>query len=503
MTAPALRNPRLVTGLDAPTPLDWSDYSLDAIPIPSPKYTPQELAGIMDSGVERLVAGQVEPAMECFREVLLYERTNPKALYFSAIALSMKGHKEADVLAMMEQAASKLPNVPDAQYNLGILLSRMGMVEQARQRFELCLKGKPNGVQAMTSLAGCWLNLGEAGVGRFWIEQACRTRATTADDRYAQGFANLTLGRYGEGWSCYRARWENAAFLIDNRRNFGGARHWNHKPIPGKVLYVHTEQGAGDVIMMSRFLRRIAEKSQAQTIILEVGAALVDHLAQVQGVDYVIASNTAIPPGIERVDCYLPMMSVAQFAGCLSPEKITHAGGWLEAREEVTLPEKRLPRIGIAWAGSKAHKNDRYRSILWDQWRDVLLRDPRLAGKVEWVSVQVGERARDMDDGGDGVLDATPWIQTFGQTVAVCRQLDLLVSVDTATVHACASLTEGPETWMLTPAAPDWRWGLSGETTPWYDRVRLIRQTKCEDWETPLRETADRLHAWLSQRGTV
>lgn len=491
MTLPNVsRNPRLASDA-GPVSLD----DVQDIPVPPSRYTPAEIEKMLEEAIALHIRGKNQEAMQRYREILLYDRLNKKALYYSAIALSQQNHPEGKVLALMEHAVQQLGEIPEAHYNLGILLHRMGEVERARDFFLKSLASCPDMLEAKTSLAGCYMNLGNMTEGRRWMESAAATRSKNPDAIYARSFARLALGDYAGGWSDYTSRWSTASFLAENRRNFGGARHWNGGAIPGKVLYVHTEQGAGDVLMVSRFLGKVAQRSQAKAIILEVGDSLVDYLAQVEGVDYVIPSNSPIPDEVERIDRYLPMMTVPQKAGMFGLKQVTHADGWLRpiVGHHVALPEKQRLRVGIAWAGSKAHKNDRYRSILWPQWRDVLLNDPRLAGRVDWVSVQVGDRARDLDDGNPGVFDATTLISGYAETASVLSQLDGLIAVDTATVHACASLIDGPWTWMLTPAAPDWRWGLEGERTPWYTRVRMIRQSRADDWETPLLEAADRV----------
>ena len=64
-------------------------------------------------------------------------------------------------------------------------------------------------------------------------------------------------------------------------------------------------------------------------------------------------------------------------------------------------------------------------------------------------------------------------IKDFADTAAFMSELDLVISVDTAVAHLAGAL--GKRAWTLLPFVPDWRWGLEGETTPWYPTMRLWR----------------------------
>jgi len=48
----------------------------------------------------------------------------------------------------------------------------------------------------------------------------------------------------------------------------------------------------------------------------------------------------------------------------------------------------------------------------------------------------------------------------------------------------------------LLAAAPEWRWGMSGEATPWYGSMRLVRQSTAGDWG----RVVDRLQVDLEER---
>jgi hypothetical protein len=61
------------------------------------------------------------------------------------------------------------------------------------------------------------------------------------------------------------------------------------------------------------------------------------------------------------------------------------------------------------------------------------------------------------------------------------QNLDLVISVDTAVAHLAGALAK--PVWLLLPFAPDWRWMLDREDSPWYPAMRLLRQRRPGDWE--------------------
>jgi hypothetical protein len=147
--------------------------------------------------------------------------------------------------------------------------------------------------------------------------------------------------------------------------------------------------------------------------------------------------------------------------------------------------------VGLVWAGSPIHQNDRYRSCPLTKLLPVL----RIPG-IAFYSLQKGEHSQDLrplpPDCTVQDLDAV--IQDYGDTALLLDQLDLLISVDTAVAHLMGAL--GKPVWLLLPEVPDWRRGLEGETTPWYPRMRLFRQTRRGDWAEVMARVTEALAQW-------
>jgi len=47
----------------------------------------------------------------------------------------------------------------------------------------------------------------------------------------------------------------------------------------------------------------------------------------------------------------------------------------------------------------------------------------------------------------------------------------------------------------MVPFAPDFRWLLSREDTPWYPSMRLFRQTRAGDWDQVVARVAQALNS--------
>jgi hypothetical protein len=113
---------------------------------------------------------------------------------------------------------------------------------------------------------------------------------------------------------------------------------------------------------------------------------------------------------------------------------------------------------------------------------------------VDFYSLQVGPPAEQAGEPPPGMelIDHTLELRDFADTAALISHLDLVISVDTAVVHLAGAM--GKPVWILLPFAPDWRWMMNRDDSPWYPTARLFRQKTLGDWASVVAQVADELH---------
>ena len=96
------------------------------------------------------------------------------------------------------------------------------------------------------------------------------------------------------------------------------------------------------------------------------------------------------------------------------------------------------------------------------------------------------------------MTDYTADLHDMAETAALVKNLDLVLTADTAVAHVAAST--GRPTWLMLAHSPDPRWMVDRQDTPWYRNVRLFRQGAPGNWQGLVQHVADDLTQWAGQQ---
>ncbi|MBV8085041.1 MAG: tetratricopeptide repeat protein, partial [Chloroflexi bacterium] len=365
-----------------------------------------------------------------------------------------------------------------ALVNLGAVYQEAGELSPALNTLRAAVELDPGNPQAWNNIGRALHSAGRLAEAVAAFDRAIAVQPEMADAHFNRSLSLLLAGDWEHGWQEYAWRWRSSGFPTP-WRDFAQPV-WNREPLDGRTILVHAEQGLGDTIQFVRYLALLA--AQGARVILECPPELARLLAGVPKVEAVIPHGEPLPP----FDFHAPLMSLPAFFGT-RPESIPANVPYLAAPPELAgawrEQLRHLPRpvFGLAWAGNPRNTIDRARSMSASGLAPLA----RLSG-VNWISLQKGPAASQLGALGEGMpaLNLAPSLQDFADTAAAITHLDGVVCVDTAVAHLTGAL--GKPLFLLLPAVPDWRWLLSGETTPWYPSARLFRQETQGDWSGPL-----------------
>lgn len=138
------------------------------------------------------------------------------------------------------------------------------------------------------------------------------------------------------------------------------------------------------------------------------------------------------------------------------------------------------------WAGNPTRREDGIRSILPEQLAPLkALKD------ADFVSLQMDCKPAYRAPLPIAVIDPTAEIRDFCDTAAIMRNLDLVLSIDTAAAHLAGAL--GVPCWVLLSKIPDWRWSMGGVEQPWYGTLRSLTLDRQRDWLPLMERVAEAL----------
>jgi Flp pilus assembly protein TadD len=447
---------------------------------PPPDVRPQLIQAL-----ELETAGKLDEAEQLYRAVLELDPTNFAALNRRAIICSGRG-EHVEALRLIQAAMRANPASGETAADMGVILERLGRLDEAMASYERALVLRPDQPVAHNRRGVALSAKGRYREAIVAFTRAIEINPSYAEARFYRALAYLLLGDFATGWDEYEWRWALA--------NAKGARpdfpvpDWNGEPLSGKAIYLYIEQGLGDAIMFARYAPLVA--ARGARVLLCARPPLKALFAGMPGV-------TVGVPGDEgpRFQYICPLLSLPRiFKTNIDsiPADVPYIHAPPERLEnwKARIPQDGRLKVGIVWAGGRDFVADRVRTVGLARFAP-LLGNPRIC----YVSLQAELRDEDaaLMAAHPGIVHFGSDLEDFADTAAVISQLDLVISVDTAVAHLAGAMAK--PVWILLPFAPDFRWLLGREDSPWYPTARLFRQPRMGDWASVIARVRDALVA--------
>lgn len=426
-------------------------------------------------GVVQHRLGKDDEAEVHFRKLVEMDPDNAENHANLGTALGgLKRHKEA--IESMEESVKLNPKKAMFLNNLAIQYQEVGKYKDAEDVLQEALKLKQT--------AEVWDNLGNLYVQmeNYPSAKNCYLNAIGIDEKYVPSHVSLGLvshfmGDWKKGFEKYEWRYLYYPELRPYISWYDLSKMWDGKAsLEGKRVLVYGEQGSGDIIMFSRYLKEI--KARGAYVMFHIPVSLNKLFAGMKEIDEFVnvdINNLKVDP-LPEYDYQFALMSAPFLLGV---EAIS--GEWYITDTPDNfrnIIKEQCPdtiNVGIVWSGNTANPDNVDKAVPLSE----LKRLESVEG-VKLFSLQMDGKE---EAEAAGLTDLSDFIQDFSDTARVIKGMDILICCDTAAAHVAGAC--GMTVWNLIRYGPDWRWPIrrpmiSG--THWYESMTLFHQQEKGNW---------------------
>ncbi len=404
--------------------------------------------------------------------------------------LRAEGRRD-QALRAHERAYALAPKSPRVLANLANLLTDLGLNDRALELRHRLLDQTPDNAVIKAMIGKSLRALGRAEDSVYWLLAALADHPADIELRLQLALSRLACGRYVEGFRDYAVRWQTDELTP---RSLPQPKWDGVSPLAGRSIAVLPEQGFGDTIAFARFLP-VLKRAGAGRVMLHCQPPLLRLLQGIEGADLVaqLGKDQGFDLWTDLMD--LPALGFAEDPAVPAPARLAVPDDSVARAARIAAPLCDRFRVGVVWTGSLTYRGNAMRSF--DHQRFLPLTE--IPG-VQLVSLYKGPAIAEFRADGSAafILDAGSSDRDFADCAALMRQMDLVITSDTATAHLAGSL--GLPVWTLLHWDAFWLWRHTGDTTAWYPSMRLIRQPAPRDWDAVFDTVARDLAALAAAR---
>ena len=418
------------------------------------------------------------------------------------------------LLGKLEQAEASYreslilnPNFPLALNNLGNLLEEQGRQNEAESSYVRAIALDPQLISTHKNLALLYTSNKQYDKARDCFKKALVIDPNFADIKFGLAMHYLRLKDFSAGFKLYEARYHPK--ITETRvikpnitiPQYHGTNLFHD--IKGKHLLICPEQGVGDEVMFASLLPELSSlvrQYPSTRITLACDPRLVDLF------NHSFNFLTAVPrpkdnsyQTIEKgLDYWLFIGSLPKLFRTKIEDFSNHQPYLLPNNKLIDVWRSRFDRlphktnIGISWKGGSGKKASKV-SLSLEKMLPILSK-ASLSANI--INLQYGDHQQEIEEFQENTgITIFDWddcdpLKDLSNFSAQIKALDLVISIDTATVEFCGAI--GTNTYVLLPFNQDWRWGEDNSESYWHPNILTsYRQTKNGDWDSVIQTVAN------------
>lgn len=414
-------------------------------------------------------------ALTCAAYLFLQTGALPQAYHFS---------RRATELAPRESAAWT---------NFGNAAAQMCLNDEAEQAYkngiEVCQRAQDRNLLWL-NLSGLYIDTGQFEKAEKYTKKLLEIAPESRSARANLGFCQLAQRKWVPGWQNYHftvgSSWRKKVRYKDEPE-------WDGTE--GKNVVIYADQGIGDEISFASMIPDAAKL--CKKLIFDCDGRLEGLFRRSFPTVKVYGTRVKEEKWAKEdrdIDASLSVGQLGEFVrtkdsdftgeAYLTPCP-TRTSQWRSI-----FSTKQKPVIGIAWTGGVPKTNARNRKVSLE---DLL---PVLSIDAHFVSLQYKDSQAEIDafraKHPEVDLVQYRWAtitDDYDDTAALIAACDYVLCIQTAVAHTAGGL--GVPVTVLLPKATSWRYGTSGDSIPWYNSLKIIRQKEHGQWTAEIRRAAE------------
>ena len=337
-------------------------------------------------------------------------------------------------------------------------------IEEAIKLLKTIIQESKNYI-AYTKLAKIYSIIGDNKKAAETIDDAINFYPTFKDLKFTRGILHLIEGEFEKGWEFYELR-----DSIVRDTSFDNIKIWNGENLKDSNILVTSEQGMGDVLQFSKFLKNLSPLSK------KIDFVIYDKLLPI--FKKKIGNINIYKKSEILMKQYDYKISIGSLNRHFYKQENFNQSDLINFSEDKkkqwrSVLDNKKKNIGLVWSGNFFGPKEPSRSIPLKNFEKIF----KLDFNFYYFQNEIWDRDREFLKK-TKITDYSK--EKFADIIAIIQNLDLMISTDTFFLHLACICNK--KTWGLISANSDWRWFKYYKYNP-YESLKIFKQTNYKNWD--------------------